>query len=274
VVTEYTRQILLRLRDGYELVADSRVLEKAAKRRARPRVLSPAQVKKLSPWEALKYWGTLHRASDDARVQKVTDRSDRASEPEVQFAALRSVQSTAEKVTITGSVAGAQCKSPYLWVRGDLHIRGSLELGVDLLVSGNLTVDGVLRDTREWTHFLVGGNVKAGALDVGSQLYAGGEIVAELVVIDGTGQLKAGKALRTRLLVEEGYDHQVRGKQRVTHAVDFANRAESSMATLEKLLTDPLAAAVRRKFDADGDDFYFPKSVVIDAWKAGKRVWR
>jgi hypothetical protein len=277
-VAEYTKRIVARLRDGYELVADSRVLEKAAKARARTRAksrtLTPAQIRKLTPWNALKYFGTLHTASDDKRVQRVAERFEDATEPEVQFAALCSLPATSEKITLPRNVVANRFNGEFLWIRGDLHVKGDLETDVDLFVSGDLTVDGVVSDLREWTHILVGGSVEAGALDVGSQLYAAGGIAAELVVIDGTGALLARKGLRARLLVEEGFAHHVKAKVTVKHRVNLAKSPEAGVAALEKVLAPTLAAAVRRDFEKAGEDFYFEKSIVIDAWKARKRVWR
>jgi hypothetical protein len=277
-VAEYTKQIVARLRDGYELVADSRVLEKAekarAKSRAKSRALTPAQIKKLTPLKALEYWGTLHAASDDMRVQRVAARFKDATEPEVQFAALCSLPATADEIALAGNIVADGCTRDFLWIRGDLHVKGDLETAVDLFVSGDLTVDGVVRDLREWTHILVGGSVKAGALDVGSQLYAAGRIVADLVVIDGTGELLAKKGLRARLLVEEGYDHHVRAKPTVKHRVDFKKSPVAGVAVLDKVLAPALVAAVRRDVEAQGEEFYFRKSILIDAWKAHTRVWR
>jgi hypothetical protein len=253
-VAEYTRLILARLRDGYELVADSRVLEKRARARARARAksraLTPAQIRKLSPSKALAYFGTLHAASDDMRVQRVAKRFEDATEPEVQFAALCSLPATRDEITLEGNV----------------------ETGVDLFVSGDLTVDGVVRDLREWTHILVGGSVKAGALDVGSQVYSAGAITAELVVIDGTGDLLARKGLRARLLVEEGFDHHVQANVTVKHRVVFTKSPEAGIATLEKVVAPTLAAKVRRDLEAAGEDFYFRKSILIDAWRTRQRV--
>jgi hypothetical protein len=277
-VAEYTKQILARLRDGYELVADSRVLEKAAKARAKAsaksRTLTPSQIRKLTPWNALKYFGTLHAASDDMRVQRVVERFEDATEPEVQFAALCSLPATSDEITLAGNIVANRFEGDFLWIRGDLHVKGDLATEVDLFVSGDLTVDGVVSDLREWTHILVGGSVKADALDVGSQLYAAGGIAAELVVIDGTGDLLARKGLRARLLVEEGFDHHVKAKVTVNHRVDFAKSAEAGVVTLEKVLAPPLAAKVRRDLEKAGEEFYFRKSIVIDAWRAHQRVWR
>ncbi len=273
-VAEYEKQLRARLGEGFELVADSRILEKRAKLRNRPKVLPAAKVAKLAPWPALVYWGTVYGASDDARVVAVAEACEKATEAEVRFAALKRLPKTSEKVVLRGDVADRAFKGKLLWVRGDLHVKGNLELGVSLMVSGDLVVDGVLSDAREWTQILVGGSVKAGAIDMGSQLFAGGAIEAELVVIDGTGELSASKGLRTKLLVEEGYDHHVRGKVGAAHRVDFTKDAERGVATLEKLLVPKLGAAIREELEAKGEEFYFPKRVVVEAWRAkGAKVW-
>jgi hypothetical protein len=274
-VAEYAAQVLAHIEDGYELVADSRPLETEHKAKSKPRALPTAKAAKLAPWPALKHWGTRYAASDDPRVQAIATECEDNSEPEVQFAALRSLAASRETVTITGDVSDKAFDGPFLWITGNLHVKGHLELDVDLFVSGNLMVDGIVRDKREWHHLLVGGDVRAELIDMGSQLYAGGKVHAELVLIDGTGEMVAGKGLHTRVLVEEGYDHRITGDLHVRYHAIFANAADEGVATLEKVIAPKIAAAIRRELKAKGEDFYFDKNLVTGAWKKGRdRVFK
>jgi hypothetical protein len=88
--------------------------------------------------------------------------------------------------------------------------------------------------------------VKAGALDVGGQLHVGGAVAAELVVIDGTGTLAAGRGTKARLFVLEGYDHHVHGTV-AAKRVDFAKAPARGVKVLAKLL-----------------------AALIDAWRSGR----
>jgi hypothetical protein len=268
-VAEYTEQILARLEEGYELVADSRPLEKEQKAKSKPRALPSAKIGKLAPWPALRYWGTRYAASGDRKLQAIATKCEDSTEPEVQFAAIRKIPASKETATIDGDVSDKEADCPFLWITGSLHVKGNLEVGVDLFVSGDLTVDGVIRDKREWNHILVGGDVRAGAVDMGSQLYAGGRVEAEVVLVDGTGEILTKKGLHAKVLVEEGYDHRITADLQVKHHANFADDAEKGVVTLEKAFAPKLGAAIRRKWKAEGDDFYFDKDVVIDAWKKG-----
>lgn len=246
-----------------------------ANTRSPAKARAPSGAKTLSPWEVLEDCGTRHAASDEPRVAKVVAVCTERWEAEVRHAALCKLARTAEQVTIGGSVTEGRLREPFLWIRGDLHVKGNLELGVDLFVSGDLTVDGIVRDTREWSHLLVGGDVKAGALIVGSQLHAKGKVSADLVVVDGTGELVVGKGLTARLLIEEGRDHSLAARPlRAAHHVDFRKDPKRAVTTLEQVIAPNLAVALRREFESRGDGFYFQKALLVDAWKAKKRVWR
>ncbi|MBP6629142.1 MAG: hypothetical protein KBG28_21105 [Kofleriaceae bacterium] len=278
-VAEYNKQVRARLAEGFELVGDSRALDQSANTKARAKAkageLAPSAIKKLAPWDALRYWGTRFVASNDPRVNRIVATCEAASEAAARHAALCKLPSTGDLITITGGVTDRLLREPFLWIPGDLRVKGDLELGVDLFVSGDLTVDGIVRDTREWAHCLVGGNVKAGALFVGSQLYAKGTVTSDLVVVDGTGELVAGKGLTSRLLVEVGYDHKIKARPlRAKHHADFRKDAGRGVSTLEKVLAPALAARFRAELEDQGEDFYFRKKVMLDVCKAKKRVWR
>ena len=81
---------------------------------------------------------------------------------------------------------------------------------------------------------------------------------------------RTGKGLRARLLVEEGYDHHLRGKVTAKHRVDFTKDEARGVAVLEKVLAPKVSAVLRAELEAKGEDFYFPKRVVVNAWREKK----
>lgn len=272
-VEEHTRQVAERLEAGFVLQADSRLLKPPPKVR-RTRRVAPARVKALKGWAALKYWGTRFEEANDPAFKVARAVLEKETEAAVKHQALSRLPSTSTPlVSIKGDVRDSRFSGTFLYFPGDLHVTGSLELGVDLYVGGHLTVDGVLKDSQEWTHFLVGGDLTAGGLDIGSQVHCTGRVTAPFVVIDGTGELVA-RELKADLLVEEGFDHAVRCIVKAKHRVDFRKEPEVGLQVLERVLEARLAAKFRREFNERGEDFYFEKDLVIEALKSGRPIWK
>lgn len=284
---KYASLINTKLKAGFTLQADSRPTSARVKKQKETATKNQMPPKRAKGWDVLQYWGTRHLEIDRAALAKaigmVKKRTGQgatlppenitsfnelftsSTEAWVRFAALLVAQHC---VTLNAPLKvdlrkGGAPKADLLFIAGDLEIEGNLNLGVDLLVAGSLTVNGLIRDKREWTHLLVAGDLTATkGLDVGSQFYAAGTISAPCIAIDGTGEL-SGKRISTKLLIEEGFDHQVLGKVKATHRLDFrVDDLEPHFAVLDRVLTPKIAKTIRAKWARDGADFYFPKDLL------------
>lgn len=284
---KFASLINTKLKAGFTLQADSRTQSARVKKQKETLTKNQTLPKRAKGWDVLQYWGTRHFEIDRAAFAKaigiVKQRTgqqatmppenitsfaelfESTTEAWVQFAALlvatRCVPRHAPlKVDLRSSRAP---KSRLLFIPGDLEIEGDLELSVDLLVAGSLKVNGLIRDQREWTHLLVAKDLLATkGLDVGSQFYAAGAIAAPCIAIDGTGEL-SGQRISTKLLIEAGYDHQVAGKVKATHRLDFSNDdLAPHFAVLDRVLKPKVAKALRATWVKEGDDFYFPKELL------------
>lgn len=285
---KYASLIKTKLKAGFTLQADSRPTSARVKKQKESVTKNqPPPPKRAKGWEVLQYWGTRHFEIDRAALAKaiglVKKRTghgasmppenitsfkelfESTTEPWVQFAALLAAKYC---VTLNAPLkvdlrSGRTRTRDLLFIAGDLEIEGNLDLDVDLLVAGSLTVNGLIRDRREWTHLLVAGELTATqGLDVGSQFYAAGSIAAPCIAIDGTGEL-SGKQISTKLLIEAGYDHQVSGKLKATHRLDFtADDITSHFDVLDSVLAPKIAKAIRANWARAKDDFYFPKDLL------------
>ncbi|MFO0668751.1 MAG: hypothetical protein U0235_03845 [Polyangiaceae bacterium] len=272
-VAAYERAIRTKLAEGYTLTADSRLLESAAPRPRPPR-RSAAKVASLRGWPALAHCGEVTRASEDRRVTKTLAALADSTEAAVRFSALKkAARVRGAPVVVRGDVLKPPRARSFVWILGDLHVRGNLSLSIDLFVSGNLVVDGVIRDITEWTHVLVLGDVSARAIVMGSQLYAGGAVDAPVVIVDGTGELVAKKGTSSTLLVEQGYDHTLSGKPRAKHRARFDEDAERALVTLERVLRPTFTRPARLALAAKGERFYFDKRPLVAALEQKAHVF-
>lgn len=179
-------------------------------------------------------------------------------------------------VKIKGNISGSGFKENRLVIHGDLHIEGNLTLDVGLFVTGNLTVNGVLKDAIEWTPFLVGGNIEAKAIDLGGQVYCANNVKADCICIDGTGKLLAKNGITAKLLIKEGYENEIDGEINAEHIADFKEdyevTIEKAMHALKKILKNDIYAPLESDWKIRGEDFYFPKRLVMDAIKKGDDI--
>ncbi|MCU0849318.1 MAG: ankyrin repeat domain-containing protein [Spirochaetes bacterium] len=99
-------------------------------------------------------------------------------------------------------------------ISGDLRIEGDLNLSVPLLVTGNLTVSGVINDCGPDSLLAVAGNLSARGLDTDGEVIVGGDVRVD-DVIWGTyndESLSVGGGLKSPVLIEDDHCIEVNGK--------------------------------------------------------------
>ncbi|HPI00049.1 MAG TPA: hypothetical protein PK772_06960, partial [Chitinophagaceae bacterium] len=177
-------------------------------------------------------------------------------------------------------------KNEYYFFHGDVHIIGNLNFDMHMYITGNLTVDGIIQDTEEWTPLLVGGNIKAGGIEMGAKIFCAGEIVTPLLCIDGTGEILVGQEVKSKLLVEDGNEHHINGQLNLQHHIDFNEDNNLALQELEKLMIPEIITKLKKSSKkiakelgdegcGEGDGiFYFDKSILFDYMRKGKNIWK
>ncbi len=145
---------------------------------------------------------------------------------------------------------------------GDLTVHGNLEFEGVLVVLGDLVVDGVLTDWKEWSDLWVTGNVRAKAAKLGCRAWAGGRLDAEFVLLSRWGALYAHEGVHASIALRNDYDgHGFLGPVHAEHQLDFEADEEAVVAALDPAL-----------FNDDG--MIEDEDELVEAVVAGKSILR
>ncbi|WP_175408269.1 ankyrin repeat domain-containing protein [Streptomyces sp. TRM64462] len=134
---------------------------------------------------------------------------------------------------------------------GDLVVKGALDVVAPFVVTGSLTVEGVLADCGPDSVVAIGGGVTARGVFTDGEMYVGGDIEAEVVHgYDNDHTLQAG-TIRARLVIED--EHETIASVRADlHFDTFGYQqgyGDGVQEQLRELLVDEVFAA-----DEDEDD--------------------
>ncbi|MFY2560954.1 ankyrin repeat domain-containing protein [Corallococcus terminator] len=143
------------------------------------------------------------------------------------------------------------------FVLGDLVLQGSAHLDGPLLVTGNLTVKGVLRNAGPEGLLVVGGSLRATGVDSDGEVVVGGDLEAQVVWgHHNDNSLHVGGKLKADAVIED--DHDVQAKVKARH--HFKNGGfDATSAALKKVF-------VRAAF-ASGE---LDREALFDLLRAGK----
>ncbi|WP_233585148.1 ankyrin repeat domain-containing protein [Corallococcus sp. CA054B] len=116
----------------------------------------------------------------------------------------------AREVLPTGAKAPSLSKRPR-FVRGDLVVKGDVHVERPLLVTGNLTVEGVLSNAGPEGLLVVGGSLRASGVDTDGELIVGQDLEAQVVWGHGNdAALRVGGVLKAEALIADDHDVQAR----------------------------------------------------------------
>jgi hypothetical protein len=152
--------------------------------------------------------------------------------------------------------------------RGDLHVRGNFEFARDVLVMGDLTVDGVLRDTYEHMSLLVNGSIRANAIGCGHKLWSGGSVDSEVVAVTRYGTIYAEKGINARLVVADTAESALLSRVNASVYVDGQTMFGRPAEGLDRLRQVLQAHC----FEESTEDSFEP-GPLLDAMAAGKAVF-
>ncbi|MDC0711685.1 ankyrin repeat domain-containing protein [Stigmatella sp. ncwal1] len=145
------------------------------------------------------------------------------------------------------------------FVLGDLALQGSVHLDGPLLVTGDLTVRGVLRNAGPEGLLVVGGSLRATGVDSDGEVVVGGDLEAQVVWgHHNDNSLRVGGKLKADVVIEDDHDVQARVKAR--H--HFKNGEFDATSTVLKKVF------VRAAF-ASGE---LEREALFDLLRAGKSV--
>ncbi|WP_064747036.1 polymer-forming cytoskeletal protein [Lysobacter antibioticus] len=107
---------------------------------------------------------------------------------------------------------------------GDLEVEGDLSVRAALVVAGNLSVHGVLRDAGPASRIVVTGHVRAGHIDSSGRILAGGDVAARGLIhgerhddaLEALGTIRARAVVGDEHRFEAGAGFDV--EQRPLHA--------------------------------------------------------
>lgn len=149
--------------------------------------------------------------------------------------------------------------------RGDLHVKGDFRFARDVVVLGDLRVDGILEDTYEHMSLLVTGSVRAAAIRCRHHLWSGGEVQAEILVVGRRGTVQGERVVADVIIVttDEGTS--------VSHptAKTFIEGEAMMMAGAEAMAE--LRTVLVPECFADCDDDYFDDRALFACIRAGRR---
>lgn len=270
--------------------------------------MDEATLAKMSPSAQLDYFGTQHYPFDGEKFEEAIkllesqdkefptdiirngfseddfpenyyDLFDIYHEPAFDFELFRiaklAITEKPTTVKINGNVSYEEFDDEeHLFIHGDLYVDGNLILHTPLFVTGNLIVNGLLSADMEWTPFLVGGNIEAKGMDIGGQVYCAGSVKTDCICIDGTGKLFTRNGLTAKLVIEEGYEHEIEGEVKIESRIDFRenDNPETGIQVLKKVLKSEVFEPIENEWKIRGEDFYFPKRLVIDVIENGDDI--
>jgi hypothetical protein len=86
---------------------------------------------------------------------------------------------------------------------GDLVVQGGLFVSAPFVVTGSLTVGGVLADCGPDSVVVVGGGVSARGVNTDGEMYVGGAIEADVVYGSYNDNVLQARSIRARLVIED-----------------------------------------------------------------------
>jgi hypothetical protein len=118
---------------------------------------------------------------------------------------------------------------------GDLVIDGSFDIGCVCIVLGDLTVKDVI--TREYESYLVvGGSIHARGIVGRGQLRAAGAVEAEVVFVETSATLSAGKGTAADLVILESGGSKIEGKLAAKTKIGLTYPDPKGLRQLEAVL--------------------------------------
>jgi hypothetical protein len=159
---------------------------------------------------------------------------------------------------------------PYIH-HGDLTVAGHLDVRAPLVVTGSVTVDGVLTDCGPDSLVLVAGDLRAGAVFTDGDMYVGGDLTAAVVYGERNDNTLAARLIRSRLVIED--DHDVQAEVVAEHHFDIdlfeQGYGDGVQERLRGILVDEVFAG-----DEDDSELRLDRELLADRLRDGTPIFR
>ncbi|MEV7890419.1 ankyrin repeat domain-containing protein [Streptomyces sp. NPDC002817] len=132
---------------------------------------------------------------------------------------------------------------------GDLVVQGNLQVMRTFVVTGSLTVEGCLADSRPASGIVVGGDVTAQAVYTDGDMHVSGDIEADIVYGCYNDHTLEARTIRGRLVISD--DHDVQAHVEAEHHFDIDDYRQGYGEGVQKCLRTLLVDEV---FAEDDDD--------------------
>ncbi|MFE7046424.1 hypothetical protein ACFU9X_45790, partial [Streptomyces atratus] len=158
---------------------------------------------------------------------------------------------------------------------GDLVVKGDLGVGAPFVVTGSVTVEGVMGDCAPYSVVAIGGAVKARGVLTSGEMLVMGDIEADVVYGDYNDSTLHAGTIRARLVIED--DHQTIATVKADLYFDVddyqGGYGDGVQEQLRAFLVDEVFAA-DEDADEDEDEEMFDSGLLFARLCEGLPVFR
>ncbi|WP_069752751.1 hypothetical protein [Streptomyces sp. EN16] len=173
----------------------------------------------------------------------------------------------------TRTLIGDQQVDTPFFHHGDLVVKGDLGVGAPFVVTGSVTVDGVLADCRPYSVVTIGGGVTARGVFTDGEMLVMGDIEADVVYGDYNDNTLHAGTIRARLVIED--EHETIATVKADLYFDLfdyqGGYGDAVQEQLREFLVDEVFAADE---DEDADEEMFDSGLLFARLREGLPVFR
>ncbi|MFI8434527.1 hypothetical protein ACIGJO_12390 [Streptomyces sp. NPDC079020] len=172
--------------------------------------------------------------------------------------------------TVRTPAGGQELNTPFFH-HGDLVVDGDLDVWSTFVVTGSLTVSGVLADCAPDSVVAVGGDVRARAVHTEGEMSVGGAIEADVVYGYYNNQTLRARTIRARLVIEDDHrtDATVEAETHLTPDDYQQGYGTGVQEVLREILVDEVFSD-----DEDQDEEQLDRELLFARLRKAEQVFR
>lgn len=167
-------------------------------------------------------------------------------------------------------VGEQEVRAPFFH-HGDLVVKGNLQVMRSFVVTGSLTVEGCLADSRPASGIVVGGDLTAQAVYTDGDMHVSGDIEADIVYGSYNDHTLEARTIRGRLVIAD--DHDVQAHVEAEHHFDIDDYQQGYGEGVQEYLRTLLVDEVFTEDDGDDEAQLNPGALFSRLWE-GEAVFR
>lgn len=172
--------------------------------------------------------------------------------------------------TVRTLVGEQEVRAPFFH-HGDLVVKGNLQVMRSFVVTGSLTVEGCLADSRPASGVVIGGDLTARAVYTDGDMHVSGDIDADIVYGSYNDHTLEARTIRGRLVIAD--DHDVQAHVEAEHHFDIDDYRQGYGEGVQEYLRTLLVDEVFTKSDGDDEAQLNPGALFSRLWE-GETVFR